>query len=391
MNPCFLYVGTNVEVIRYYDQMVLDVVGEPLLVANNYLSAIQQMNQLGHGKEFFLLYEKNDPSTDAIALSNFSIAHHIILVTDGLSLEEKNIYLSAGVKNSISPDAGRDAFLDIIYFSEKILRKQQEKADAINNPSNNFTYRLPRGKRIFDIVFSSVVILLLFPVWMIIALAIRLESKGSIVYKSKRIGTNYKMFDFLKFRSMYVNADKKLKSYTSLNQYQSGQQDAIEAKETREQKKKAKAEDMGKIFVSDDEIISETEYLQRQQMSPKSTFVKLERDPRVTRIGRILRKYSLDELPQLFNVLKGDMSIVGNRPLPLYEAELLTSDEAIERFIAPAGITGLWQVEKRGDSGKLSAKERIELDVKYARNYSPLFDLKILFKTFTAFVQKGDV
>lgn len=390
MNPCFLYVGINQDVIRHYDRMVLEIVGDPLLVASNYLSAIRKINQLGRSNRFFLLYEKNDPQTDAIALSHFSVLHHIVLVTDGLSLEEKGIYLSAGVKNSISPNAGRDAFLDIIYFSEKISHKLQ-KEDGTNSSSNDFTYRLPRGKRAFDIAFSSILILLLSPLWLLIALAIRLESKGSIVYKSKRVGTNYRLFDFLKFRSMYVNADKKLKTYTSLNQYQGPEQDLQERKGENAEGKKAKVEDMGKIFVSDDEIISETEYIQRQQMSPKSTFVKLERDPRVTRVGRILRKYSLDELPQLVNVLKGDMSIVGNRPLPLYEAELLTNDEAIERFMAPAGITGLWQVEKRGDSGKLSAKERIELDVRYARNYSPLFDLKILFKTFTAFIQKGDV
>ena len=85
------------------------------------------------------------------------------------------------------------------------------------------------------------------------------------------------------------------------------------------------------------------------------------------------------------------MSIVGNRPVPLYEAEVLTTDEGIERFMAPAGITGLWQVEKRGDNGSMSDEERIRLDVTYARNYGVKMDLKIILKTFTAFIQKADV
>jgi lipopolysaccharide/colanic/teichoic acid biosynthesis glycosyltransferase len=107
-------------------------------------------------------------------------------------------------------------------------------------------------------------------------------------------------------------------------------------------------------------------------------------------VGRFIRKYSIDELPQLFNILKGDMSVVGNRPLPLYEAEMLTNDDSIDRFMAPSGLTGLWQVEKRGDSGKLSAQERKELDLKYGREFSFALDMKILLKTLTAFVQKGE-
>ena len=105
----------------------------------------------------------------------------------------------------------------------------------------------------------------------------------------------------------------------------------------------------------------------------------------------VLRKYSIDELPQLFNILRGDMSVVGNRPLPLYEAERLTSDEYIERFMCPSGLTGLWQVEKRGQAGKLSPEQRKQLDIEYARKMSPWFDLKIILRTLTAFIQKENV
>ena len=85
------------------------------------------------------------------------------------------------------------------------------------------------------------------------------------------------------------------------------------------------------------------------------------------------------------------MSVVGNRPLPLYEAELLTSDEYVQRFMAPAGLTGLWQVEKRGSAGKMSAEERKQLDIKYAKDFSFHMDMMIIIRTFTAFIQKEDV
>ena len=114
-------------------------------------------------------------------------------------------------------------------------------------------------------------------------------------------------------------------------------------------------------------------------------------EQRLTEFGKFLRESSLDELPELLNILKGDMSIVGNRPLPLYEAELLTSDEHIDRFMGPAGLTGLWQVEKRGEAGKLSAEERKQLDITYAKTFSFWLDIKIILKTVTAFIQKENV
>jgi lipopolysaccharide/colanic/teichoic acid biosynthesis glycosyltransferase len=198
-------------------------------------------------------------------------------------------------------------------------------------------------KRGFDILISSSLLIVLSPVMLLIALAIKLESKGPIFYIAKRAGRGYKIFNFYKFRTMVIGADSKINEYSHLNQYNADTQ------------------------------------------GPK--FYKIENDPRITRIGTILRKTSLDELPQLINVLLGDMSLVGNRPLPLYEAATLTTDEWAKRFLAPAGITGLWQIKKRGNKD-MSVEERINLDIYYANKYNFAYDLWIMANTPTALIQK---
>ncbi|MDT3369388.1 MAG: sugar transferase [Bacteroidota bacterium] len=245
---------------------------------------------------------------------------------------------------------------------------------------------MPLWKRTFDIVCSLAAIIILSPLLIVTWLAIRLESKGDAVYRSKRVGSNYQIFDFYKFRSMYSDADKRLAEFKKLNQYAQEELTEQESKTSSSRLHKADV-----VLFADDAITSEKEYIAAKKQERSNAFVKFENDPRITKIGKIIRKYSIDELPQLFNILKGDMSVVGNRPLPLYEAELLTSDEYIHRFMAPAGLTGLWQVEKRGEAGKLSAEERKMLDIRYANEFSFLMDVKIIFKTFTAFIQKENV
>ena len=271
-------------------------------------------------------------------------------------------------------------------------------------------FQLPLWKRIFDIIFSFIAIFILSPFFLIISGLIWFEDKGKVFYSQKRAGSNFKVFNFYKFRSMYSDADKRLKELSKLNQYEVIDEELHEIEFYN-----IKISDEGIIFddntlindegiIRDEGIINENDLLFGDDYSvvandfaifqknlKMNSFKKLENDPRITKTGRFIRKYSIDELPQLFNILKGDMSIVGNRPLPLYEAELLTDDNSIERFLAPAGLTGLWQVEKRGDAGKLSAEERKQLDVKYSKEFSFYLDIKIIFKTFTAFIQKGNV
>jgi len=260
-------------------------------------------------------------------------------------------------------------------------------------------YKIPFIKRTFDIIVSLTAILLLSPVFIIVAIAIRLESKGPIIYKSKRVGTGYKIFDFYKFRSMYSGADAKLKELEHLNKYNAAKKEAEEKEKSAPQlntdcprcKKLPKGQHCSPLLFIDEKYICEYWYKEQKKNMAGSTFIKIKDDPRITKVGKFIRNTSIDELPQLFNVLKGDMSIVGNRPLPLYEAELLTSDDWSARFMGPAGITGLWQVELRSKKGEMSEEERKSLDNEYSKNYSFWGDIKLIFRTIPALLQKESV
>jgi lipopolysaccharide/colanic/teichoic acid biosynthesis glycosyltransferase len=243
----------------------------------------------------------------------------------------------------------------VIHLHERIklllklrILKPQDSNQVFLDYQKEFVYRMPVSKRLFDIVFSALALLFLTPLMLVLALLIRLESPGPVIYRSKRVGTGYKVFDFYKFRSMYTDADSKVAEFEKLNLYS------------------------------------------QNGSTKKAVFFKVANDPRITRLGQILRNTSIDELPQLFNILLGDMSFVGNRPLPLYEAEQLTSNEWSMRFLGPAGLTGLWQITKRGKRD-VSEQERKELDNYYARSCSFWLDLKIILKTFPALIQKEQV
>jgi lipopolysaccharide/colanic/teichoic acid biosynthesis glycosyltransferase len=240
------------------------------------------------------------------------------------------------------------AFFKRLEFIKKLKTYKNERG---NKPYVTRVEQVPyielwSMKRAFDILVSATALLILLPACLLVALIIKLESKGPIFYISKRAGTGYKIFDFYKFRTMRLGADAELAQLAHLNQY--GEDSAV------------------------------------------GVFFKIKDDPRITKFGQFLRNTSLDEIPQLFNVLIGDMSLVGNRPLPLYEAEKLTKDQIAWRFLAPAGITGLWQITKRGKDN-MSPEERIALDMEYAMKNSLWLDMKILLSTFPALLQKEKV
>ena len=205
-------------------------------------------------------------------------------------------------------------------------------------------------KRMIDVAGSLLLLAALSPVFLLIAAAIKLTSRGPILFRQKRIGEHGTPFTFLKFRSMYLNNDpSEHKEY--VRQLIAGQAE----------KKSNGTAGAGAVF-------------------------KLTNDPRITPVGRILRRSSLDELPQLINVLRGEMSLVGPRPPVPYEVEAYATWHRRRLLEAKPGITGLWQVYGRS---RVEFDDMVRLDLRYARDCSPLLDLKILLQTPKA-VMSGD-
>lgn len=254
-------------------------------------------------------------------------------------------------------------------------------------------YKIPFVKRLIDVLGSGVVLLLLSPLFLIIGILIKLESKGPVFYYSYRVGTGYTIFKFYKLRSMQTGSDANLQNLKHLNQYTTANVEASakeeEVKELCEFCEQAGGGCLQPLY-DDNKVVCERLFHAKNVTNKEAAFIKIKDDPRVTRIGKFIRNTSIDELPQLWNVLKGDMSLVGNRPLPLYEAEKITTDKYALRFLGPAGITGLWQVEKRG-RGEMSEDERLSLDNDYVKNFSIWFDFKIILRTIPALFQSESV
>jgi lipopolysaccharide/colanic/teichoic acid biosynthesis glycosyltransferase len=201
-------------------------------------------------------------------------------------------------------------------------------------PNTNIGYRLV--KRLFDIVVSAIALVVFSPLFLIVAIIIKVDDpKGSVIYSQLRTGLNGVSFKFYKFRSMVSNADELKFKLMALNEMD------------------------GPVF-------------------------KIQNDPRVTKIGRFIRRTSIDELPQILNVLKGDMSIVGPRPLPVQEEMACTPYQRQREVVVP-GITCSWQASGRN---KLLFDQWVDMDLKYIQEQNLLLDLKLILKTVPAVVKR---
>ena len=393
-----VYLGSNPkteERLRY-------IPGRLVQYTRNYKDAASACSTHVRNEHFIVFYEQGEQDADINAINYLKKKNkhiYIILLTKELTAENRSVYQKSGINDTLDSNASITELNKKIQF---ISDRENMLFDDQQPKYRMLRFKIPLWKRVFDVLFAIIVLILTSPIFILTAIAIRLESKGPVIFKSKRVGANYTIFNFLKFRSMYQDAEERLKEVAKEagNQYaemnKKAEQPAMVSLDMSANMMISDDTDMmiaddEVMLVGDDFVISETDYSKEKKEEINNAFVKIENDPRVTKVGKFIRKFSIDELPQLFNILKGDMSVVGNRPLPLYEAEKLTVDSSIDRFMAPAGLTGLWQVEERGKGGVMSAEERKQLDILYGQTYSFGLDMKIIFRTLFAFVQKENV
>ncbi len=254
--------------------------------------------------------------------------------------------------HNICSRSGRKPYSTVsATYPDKVFDSLIEEHRVLADAYPDFLHDSPPGndastfaKRSFDILASVALVVALSPLLLITALAVKLTSPGPVIFKQTRLGRRGMPFVFYKFRSMRADADDAIhKAYTA-------------------------SLIRGKL----DEV---------NQGDAENPHFKMKADPRVTSVGRLIRKTSIDELPQLFNVLKGDMSLVGPRPPLVYEAEEYQSWHLRRVLEVRPGITGLWQVEGRN---KTSFDDMVRLDLRYIRSQSFWLDLKILAKTVFA-------
>ena len=394
-----VYLGNNLKT----QERLKYIPGQLVRMTNAYKDAAQICTPHVSNEHFLVFFERNVRNEDITAITYLRKKCrnvYIVLITDTMTDEERDLYIKCGINDTIHQEASVTELNKKIQFisdRESILFSNEAPWRGI------LKFKIPVWKRLFDIIVATLAIIVLSPIFILTAIAIKMESKGPVLFKSKRVGTNYAIFDFLKFRSMYVDAEHQLKELSKeRNQYKNAEEPKPTVTTPLDNQAEMAMMNMGMepemmisdeeiMLVGDDFVVAESDFNKKKEEEIKNAFVKIEDDPRITKVGKFIRKFSIDELPQLFNILKGDMSIVGNRPLPLYEAEKLTADSSIDRFMAPAGLTGLWQVEERGRGGAMSAEERKQLDIIYGQTYNFWLDMKIILKTFKVFKQEGNV
>lgn len=386
-----LYIGKNPETI----EQLTNAKNIELISKDNGLAAIQWINNniAEYDKLDAVLCSLGIKGMNAYSLFNHMRFHNLLNRIPFIVVAQRFEFASRALARQNNVDDYYSLPLDVERLETRVKFLWKYKAEYAKTSQKktfedfeNYPYKTPFLKRAFDVSMSGLAILALSPVLLLTVLAIRAESKGKVFYSSKRIGSNFHEFDFYKFRSMYQDADKRLKEVEYLNQYQ-----GISLGNECPRCKVLPDGVFCSSLLKQDDDTEICEYFFIKKKNAKAAFLKIENDPRITKVGQFIRNTSIDELPQLFNIFIGNMSIVGNRPLPVGEATAITKSRWSRRFKAAAGLTGLWQVELRGKDGDMSEEERFEYDNTYAENNSFWGDILLIFRTLKIFIQKGSV
>jgi len=386
-----VYIGNSAEALtalRAEKRVSVTVQGN-LLAAENYLQSGQVPDAI--------LCEMTISGGDGLAMHEWvrkrrDLDSICFLLLDTVFTEE--VYKQS-IRNKVDdfyliPLPALEVLVNRILFLREFRKKLKPVEPEL---SREISYSMPTSKRLFDLIVAIGGLVALSPLLLIVSAAILLESKGNVLYVTKRIGSGGRIFDYLKFRTMREDADSE-SAYSSA--HDNWDKYSLENLQIDFEKPCPNCSQLRTntscsplIFVGTNRICEYWYSVQTKEIS-KARFDLLNNidDPRVTKVGKILRQTGIDRLPQLINVLKGEMSIVGNLPLPIHEAEQLSIGDMSRRFLAPAGMTGLWQVLDRQRGGDISEDDRKRLDVAYSdhfigNNYSFWYDFHILLKRFS--------
>lgn len=274
----YIYIGSNRTTIDHLSK----VTGGMFMAVSSCNKATKVIDGIRERYNTSILYEQSDPQKDC---ENITFLHkrfprvYIILVTEELQKENRKLYLQAGVNNTLSPTTHEGNLQQMTKFLQ--LRKEHKLQEFSQSHRKIFnTFHLPVWKRIFDILFAVAVLIALSPIFIVTAIAIRMESKGKVIYKSQRVGSNYQIFNFLKFRSMYTNADKRLKELNALNQYKMEEELTDEQPDIRFDDLTGTSEEEATLLISDDFVISEEDFLKRRPKKTEYVRQDRERSPR---------------------------------------------------------------------------------------------------------------
>jgi lipopolysaccharide/colanic/teichoic acid biosynthesis glycosyltransferase len=330
-----------------------------------------------------IIYDENSVTTIEVAKqklqenSGTSKVPFIALV-NSITLEKKHLLKSSGITDIIKKPLDKDKHELLI---NSLLKLNLNVKTSCEHKRKIAFRKTTYGKRAIDVSLSSTCLILTSPVFLLVSLLIKIESKGSIITKSKKVGSGYRIFTSYNF-----SCEKKVTKTSLVSNFKTSSSGLT--KEIHQIEKEAFSNNKNPLLFGDEKSINESTHLLNNTSLHKTQLFDGCPEITLTKIGSILRKTKIEKLPQLINVFLGDLSIIGNLPLSVNDAEKRTTDEWTERFLAPAGLTNLRKIHKSNSSKNYHQKAHKQMDNEYARTFSTRKDAQLVIKKVIGFFHK---